>query len=203
MLRLKGKIMESELKSFTGKSASEYKIELAKLRIEVFREYPYLYDGTTEYEEKYLERIMKDDESIIVVAFREQEIIGISTGMPLKNQASEIQEAWIKEGFNPGEIYYFSESVLKKEYRGMGTGKKFFLEREKWAKELGYKAAVFCAVIRQENHPDKPEKYFPLNVFWEKRGFKKQEGLKCKMSWKEIKETEESEKELQFWHKYL
>lgn len=191
------------VKSFTGERANEYKGELAKLRIQIFREFPYLYEGTIEYEEKYLETFTQSSESIIVVAFKDDKVIGVSTGIPLKYEPIEVKKPWIEGGYKIDKIYYFSESVLMKEYRGQGMGVKFFKEREQWAKQLNYKIAIFCGVIRADNHPDRPTDFIPLDKFWEKRGFKKKEGFKCKMSWKEINEQEGSEKELQFWYKTL
>ena len=38
------------LKTETGRGIEKYLHDLAKLRIEVFREFPYLYDGSPEYE---------------------------------------------------------------------------------------------------------------------------------------------------------
>ena len=195
--------MKIRVRSFTGESANEYKKELARLRIQIFREFPYLYDGTLEYEEKYLETFNESNESIIVVAFKANKVIGASTGIPLKYEPIEVKKPWIDGGYKIDEIYYFSESVLMEEYRGQGIGVNFFEEREKWAKQLNYKIAIFCGVIRKDNHPNRPIDYIPLDKFWKKRGFKKKEGVKCKMSWKEINELEESEKELQFWYKNL
>lgn len=40
------------LKQVTGAELASVVPELARLRIRVFREFPYLYDGTWEYEEK-------------------------------------------------------------------------------------------------------------------------------------------------------
>ena len=36
------------------KEIASYRDEIAKLRIEIFRDFPYLYDGDFEYEKKYL-----------------------------------------------------------------------------------------------------------------------------------------------------
>ncbi|MCB9343010.1 MAG: GNAT family N-acetyltransferase [Lewinellaceae bacterium] len=195
--------MSLNIRAFTGESANQYKSSLAALRIQVFREFPYLYDGSVEYEEKYLETFIQSEESVIVVAFDGEEVIGVSTGIPLKNEPTEIQQDWINGGYNIDEIFYFSESVLNKDYRGHGIGVRFMEEREKWARQLGYKKAIFCGVIRDETHPRRPKNFVPLDRFWEKRGFSKKVGFTCKISWKEMDETEESEKELQFWEKDL
>jgi GNAT superfamily N-acetyltransferase len=195
--------MSISVESFTEKAANQYKKDLAKLRIRVFRDYPYLYDGSIEYEEKYLETFIQSEGSIIVVAFDREEVIGVSTGIPLKNEPPEIKKPWIESGADINKIYYFSESVLLSAYRGRGIGIKFFEQREHWAKHLKYEVATFCGVIRAKDDPNKPKDYVPLDKFWMNRGYQKKEGLIGKMSWKEINEWEENEKKLQFWYKAL
>ncbi|WP_236973950.1 GNAT family N-acetyltransferase [Membranihabitans maritimus] len=195
--------MNVQVKSFTGESANIYKKDLAQLRIEVFREFPYLYDGNMEYEEKYLDTFMQAEDSIIVVAFNRDKVVGVSTGIPLINEPIEIREVWIDKGYDIEDIFYFSESVLKKNYRGHGIGVTFFEQREQWATKLGYGSAIFCGVIRSENHPLKPEGYVNLESFWANRGYEKKKGFQCSMSWKDIDQSNESSKSLQFWSKSL
>jgi GNAT superfamily N-acetyltransferase len=196
--------MPIKIKSFVGSEAYQFKHDLAKLRIKVFREYPYLYDGTLEYEERYLETFLNAKNSIIAIAFDQQKIVGASTGVPLEFEPKEVQEPWIENNHDLNKIFYFSESVLLENYRGMGIGVKFFEAREAWAKSLGmFNTLTFCGVVREEDHPGKPSNYEPLNKFWEKRGFTKLHNYVCQMAWKEIDETKESPKTLQFWHKEI
>ncbi|MCB0476392.1 MAG: GNAT family N-acetyltransferase, partial [Flavobacteriaceae bacterium] len=188
--------MDIIVKPFVGKDIDKYRLELARLRIEVFREYPYLYDGTIAYEEEYLESVVQSEESLFVVAFDDGKVVGVSTGVPLLYEPFEVQKPWVEAGAELSEIYYFSESVLSKAYRGLGVGVKFFEEREKHARQLGYKVATFCGVIRSDNHPNKPEEYKSLDSFWRKRGYHKKPGYTCLMSWKDINEIDASEKQL-------
>ena len=46
---------------------------LGRLRISVFREYPYLYDGTLEYERDYLKTYARSQESLVVLVTDEKE----------------------------------------------------------------------------------------------------------------------------------
>ncbi|MCB0633390.1 MAG: GNAT family N-acetyltransferase [Saprospiraceae bacterium] len=195
--------MAISVRSFTGATAREYKKDLARLRIAVFREYPYLYDGTLAYEEKYLDTFMQAPENIIVVAFDGDQVVGVSTGIPMKNEPEAISKAWEAAGYEIDKIFYLSESVLLKTYRGRGIGGRFFEERERWARSLHYETATFCGVIRPHDHPAKPADFIPLDAFWQKRGYERKDGFTCTMSWKEVGEMEESGKELQFWSKLL
>lgn len=47
---------------FSGPAANAYLPELAALRIEVFREYPYRYAGSPAYEEEYLRTFVQAEE---------------------------------------------------------------------------------------------------------------------------------------------
>lgn len=178
--------------------------ELARLRIEVFRDFPYLYDGSLEYERSYLERLVHCPESILVVAFDADKVVGVSTGLPLEAETDNVQRPWIEKGVDITRIFYYGESVLQKEYRGMGVGVRFFEEREKWARSLRrFDIITFCAVIRPQNHPLKPPGYIPLDAFWTKRGFTKTAHTICQMSWQDRGEATESKKSLHFWTKPL
>ena len=93
--------------------------------------------------------------------------------------------------------------MLAKDYRGQGIGVQFFEAREDWARKLGFTQAVFCGVVRPDDHPLKPAGYQPLDQFWQKRGFAKKEGYFAKMSWLDRGEEEETTKALQYWWKAL
>ena len=49
--------MALEVKSLFGEEISSVLPDLARLRIIVFRDWPYLYDGTLDYEERYLAKL--------------------------------------------------------------------------------------------------------------------------------------------------
>lgn len=196
--------MAIRIASFTGPAAHGYIPDLARLRLEIFRDFPYLYDGDMTYEKAYLQTLLEAPDSLIVIAFDGKQVIGASTAMPMENETENIKDPWIQNGYDPGKIFYFGESVLQKNYRGKGIGVRFFEEREKWARQLGrFDLLTFCGVVRAEDHPLRPAHYQPLDQFWEKRGFSPTEDLNCQMSWKDLGQTEETSKTLHFWFKRL
>lgn len=174
--------------------------QLGKLRIRVFHDFPYLYEGSLEYEENYLQVYAKDPLSIAFGVFDGEQLVGATTGMPLIAESKEIQLPFLDRGMNIDGIFYFGESILLPEYRGSGLGHLFFDVREKHALENGFTTTAFCSVIRPENHPLLPTDYRPNDVFWSKRGYKQQD-YSCHMSWLDRNETQETEKELIFWTK--
>lgn len=177
--------------------------DLARLRIEVFRDFPYLYDGDLEYERKYLRKFAQLPESTLVVARDGAAIVGASTALPMVNAGAEVAAPFRAAGLDPAQYYYFGESVLLSSYRGQGIGVAFFARREERARALGFRHATFCAVDRPADHPRRPKDYVPLDTFWTRRGYVRRPDLVATFSWKEIDEADESPKTLTFWVKTL
>ncbi len=177
---------------------------LAELRIEVFRAFPYLYDGTLDYEQRYLERFGTAEGAIIVAAYDGERIIGAATGAPLAGQLPQFAEPFAQRGYDLSTLFYCGESVLLPAYRGHGIGHRFFDEREAHARRLGgFDHATFCAVIRPPDHPLRPVHYRPLDPFWAKRGYQKVAGLIGHFSWQDVDQPAATEKPMQFWLRRL
>lgn len=191
------------IQTFTGSDALPYIEDLGRLRITVFAEFPYLYNGDMAYEREYLQTFFEARQSVLVLAMHEDAIIGASAGLPLAEETDNIKRPFIERGIDVSKVFYFSESVLLPQWRGHGLGHVFMDERERWARANGYQMACFCAVVRPQDHPRCPANYRPLDDFWQKRGFQKAADMLCYIAWQDWDETQESEKPLQFWVKSL
>ncbi|MBN8587377.1 MAG: GNAT family N-acetyltransferase [Rhodothermia bacterium] len=190
--------------SCTGREMLSYLDDLARLRITVFREFPYLYDGDLAYEKRYLTTFAEAENAILVLALDGDTIVGASTGIPLAQETDNIRKPFEERDFPVNEVFYFSESVLLQPYRGMGAGLHFMAEREKWAKEVGgFLWLAFCGVVRSGDHPRRPKDYVPLDGFWQKRGFQRAIGMTCVIEWQDVDEDAPSSKNLYFWMKPL
>lgn len=190
------------IKRVSGKAIIPWIPAVARLRIQVFRDFPYLYDGSEAYEERYLKRYTTSNGTVVVLVLDDNRVVGASTGMPMYEEDDAVRRPFEKKGYDPDDIFYFGESVLLPEYRGLGYGVRFFEEREAHALALGYKITTFCAVDRPANHQKKPTGYQPLDHFWEKRGYKKLPEMKSTFIWKDLDEAVESPKTLTYWIKY-
>lgn len=191
-----------EYLKLNGPKARAYADELAFLRQVVFRDFPYLYEGSQEYEKKYLETYFRAQHSFILLALDQGQVVGATTAIWAQEEEESFRGPFLKAGFDPKEILYFGESVLLPEYRGHGIGKVFFSEREKFAHSLGFiKWMAFCAVQRADDHPLRPHHYRPLDSFWEAQGFSKEQGLVTHYEWIDIKESLATNKTMQFWLK--
>lgn len=195
---------ESRVQRVSGGDINAYLPELARLRIRVFREYPYLYEGSVAYEEKYLKTYANVPESVMVLVWSDDRVVGASSGLPLEVEPPEVIEPLMAHGHDPRRIFYYGESVLLPDYRGRGLGKRFFEEREAHARGLArFDIACFCAVERPVDHPRRPADYVPLDAFWNRCGFVKHPELRTTFSWRERDEDAETPKPMVFWLKRL
>jgi GNAT superfamily N-acetyltransferase len=192
------------LESLHGPALEPHLDALGHLRITVFRDYPYLYDGSLEYERDYLRTYLSSPDSLVVLAFDDDQVVGATTCLPLRDEGPEFQDAFLKANYDIETICYFGESILLPQYRGQGIGKAFFTHREAHARSLpGIRLTTFCAVDRPANHPLRPPNYRPLDTLWTQQGYTKHPELQATFTWKEIHEPTESPKTLTFWLKPL
>lgn len=187
-----------------GGEIRPYVMELAKLRLAIFKEFPYLYEGSIEDELEYMKIYMHSPDSIMIVALDNQKAVGIATAMPLKQfTITECQKPFLDLSMNISDIFYFGESVLDKNYRGQGIYRQFFQEREAAAKAYGSHTVTFCAVERSKNHPHCPQNYRSLDKVWEHFGYKKHPEILTYFVWKDIGDKHKTAKPMIFWMKQL
>ena len=193
-----------DVKSITGEDILKVLPDLSRLRMIVFRDWPYLYEGTLEYEQKYLEKFAKSKGAVVIAAYDGDQMVGASTGAPMIEHADEFGEPFRKAGYDITKIFYCGESVLLKSHRGHGLGHAFFDGREAQAKKLGgFTHSTFCRVVRPDDHPLKPADYAPLDPFWRKRGYAPVDGIIATYDWQDIDQPGETSHKMQFWMKTL
>lgn len=191
-------------KTFKGKEIETVILDLAQLRIIVFKDYPYLYEGSIVYEQEYLQTYINAERSFLFTVWDDDKMVGATTCIPLSDETADVQEPFIKAGINIETVFYFGESILLSQYRGLGIGNLFFEERENHARSFGtFEKTCFCSVVRPENHPLKPANYQPHDIFWTKRGYKKDENLQSQFDWLDINEKESTIKPMIYWVKNI
>jgi GNAT superfamily N-acetyltransferase len=189
------------VREFSGKALEPHLDGLGALRIAVLKDWPYLYEGSLDYERDYLKCYVECERSFVALVFDDEQIVGATTAMPMNEEGPEFQAAFVKVGYDLDSICYFGESILLPQYRGRGLGKEFFTRREAHAQRLGSRYTTFCAVDRAEVDARRPTDYRPLDGLWISQGYVKQPQLQAQFVWKEIGEETESPKSLTFWTK--
>lgn len=190
---------ELRIECVHGPGVGPFLDDVARLRIAVFREFPYLYEGDAGYEAGYLQTYVRSRDSLFVLAFDAGRVVGASTGLPLADEGPTFQAPFLERGIPVAEVFYCAESVLLPEYRGRGLGHRFFDEREMHAQRLGFRWTAFAAVDRAPDDPRRPANARSNEWFWTRRGYVRQPGMTMRLAWKEVGEATESEKPLTFW----
>ena len=183
-----------------GKAIRSVFDDLAGLRIAVFRDFPYLYEGSVAYEKEYLAPYIESERSMLFAVYSGQQMVGATTCIPLIDETAAIRRPLEEAGFDINTIFYFGESILLSPFRGMGLGHRFFDEREAHARSFGtYRKACFFSVEREPNHPLKPINYRSNVEFWKKRGYTEQAALRATIDWPDIGELASTPKTLVCW----
>jgi GNAT superfamily N-acetyltransferase len=195
--------MSLRFQALTGAAIAPVIEGVAALRIRVFREWPYLYEGDLEYERSYLRAYQVSARAVVVAAWDGADLVGASTGLPLTEADGEFVAAFRGSGLDMATIFYCAESVLLPAYRGQGAGHRFFDLREGHARAHGFSQSAFCSVIRAADHPACPASYRPLDGFWRKRGYAPCPGIVAQFIWRDLDDNTDSPKPLQFWSRAL
>ena len=195
--------MSVDVQILTGAALEAALGDVAALRISVFRDFPYLYDGDEAYERRYLAAYRDAPGAILVGAFDGPRLVGASTGTPLAHHDPAFAAPVAEAGYDVAQVFYCAESVLLKPYRRQGIGHRFFDIREAHARELGLEYSAFCGVLRPADHPARTDDYYPLDDFWSGRGYAPIPGAVAHFDWKEVGTEDEVTHDLQFWIRAL
>ncbi len=192
-----------EVRALSGAELESHLDDVARLRIAVFRDWPYLYDGTLEYERAYLSTYRDNPGALLVGAFDAGMLVGASTSTLMEDHAEAFSDPLRQIGLPVGDILYGAESVLLPAYRGQGLGHRFFDLREAHARAMGRGHVAFCSVVRPAEHSQRPGSYRTNDAFWAGRGYRPLPGVMAEFAWKDLGEPAESVKPLQFWMRKL
>jgi GNAT superfamily N-acetyltransferase len=177
---------------------------LAGLRIAVFRDFPYLYEGDEAHEVEYLRSYAASPRAGVVVAFDGDTPVGAATCLPLADETDNVIAPFRARGWDAGRFFYFGESVLLNPWRKRGIGVAFFAAREAHARAVSAcDFSTFCGVQRaDDHHPGRPADFVPLDGFWRNRGYTRLD-LACSMTWREVGADIPTPHTLGFWAKSL
>lgn len=177
--------------------------DVARLRIAVFRDWPYLYDGTLAYERAYLATYRDNPGALLVGAFDGETLVGASTSTRMEDHAEAFSAPFLATGIALSDILYGAESVVLPPYRGLGLGHRFFELREAHARANDRAYVAFASVKRPDDHPKRPATFRTNDAFWTSQGYAPLPGVVAEFGWKDLGDAAETIKPLQFWLRRL
>lgn len=195
--------MSLRYQALTGAALAAALPDLAALRIAVFRDWPYLYEGDAAYEQTYLRAYADSPGAFVVGAFDGDRLVGAATAAPMEDHAAAFAAPFRARGHDLSAILYLGESVLLPGWRGRGAGHAFFDHREAHGRALGRRLACFCGVVRDAADPRRPAGYTPLDGFWQRRGYGRLDGVTARFDWRETGAAGQTAHTMQFWMKAL
>ena len=182
-----------------GTQVLDYLDQLAGLRLNIFREYPYLYDGQLEDERRYLSGYAVTGQ--VLLALDEEQVIGAITGMPLAMESEAFVTPFRAAGLAPEEFYYIGELLLLPPYRNLGWGSRLLDRLEQSVAQQGAcRSYCLATVNRPEGHPQRPAGYVPIEQFCRRHGYTLIEGVTAQIPWREL-DGKSTHKTLSLWRK--
>ncbi|WP_162865470.1 GNAT family N-acetyltransferase [Deinococcus wulumuqiensis] len=180
--------------------------EVARLRLSLFREFPYLYDGTEEAEAAHLQTYVQAPGALLVLARDETaggRVVGACTAVPLVAEDADFLRPFAAAGIDPATVLYLGEALLEDEYQSRGLGGELLSQVEAHAQALGLPIVAAAMVVRSEDHPQRPRGWRSPSHLLERRGYVMHPELEITLSWQEIGESAPSSKPMRFWVKGL
>jgi GNAT superfamily N-acetyltransferase len=168
----------------------------------VFREYPYLYQGSLADELVYLQRYARIPAAVTALALDSEGVVGAATGIPLAAESPQICAPILAGGLDPESIFYIGEILFLPGHRGKGLGSRLLRNLEIHARTLGFTALACATVERPPDHPQRPPGYLPIDGFCRQHGFVRQPDMLARLSWPDVGGGT-SEKVMVFWLKQL
>lgn len=187
----------------TGSAVDDCLNDIASLRIDIFREFPYLYDGRRKDELHYLKLYSVTPDSFVIIVKEGEKVAGAATGMPLWHEATELVEPFSGTSYPVDEIFYVGELLFYPEHRNHGMGMQVVRMVEEQVRSYSTYRYLTCAtVVRPDNHPLRPADYIPIDRFLAHTGFNLLPGITTSFTWLETDGVRRSHP-MNFWIKEL
>lgn len=201
-------MQDLKIEIHTGCDSANYIETISQLRVNMFREYPYLYVGDVGQDKSYLQGYAEDKQAMIAIAKVDGIFAGASTGIPLNSDSAivaKIKCVFEKANINIEDYYYFGEVFVLPEFRGLGITTQLFSAQDALIKSWGFKHACGLTIVRENNHPLKPTDYKSPDSMWEHLGFRKNK-LTAVFKWPTVQadsSIKDADNTVEFWAKKL
>lgn len=178
------------------------------MSLEVYREYPYLYDGTVESETDYFEFYARNAHAIMLVAKDDttDTPVGYAVGIPLSDETPKKQHPFIATGRDPREYLLIVEFLVAPAFRHHGIARTMYtLFEEHIISQLPQYRYITAFGIERDNNPNwyTPQSHDPLYALERHCGWQRHGELTFLATWQDVGTAEPVTKKLVFWIKSL
>ena len=150
---------------------------LSEFRLRFFREYPYLYVGSEDNEQKHLADYLVNPTTRLIVARETEKIIGVAIGTMLSTELNivcKIENQLQQYEIQSQHCFYLGEMIAEPEYRRSGVGKRMLELLKIAGREQGADRFCFLAVVREPHDVRRPADYTDASEsIFRKFGFEK------------------------------
>lgn len=171
--------MELEIALHRGDALGAWIDRTARMRLEVFSGWPYLYEGTLEIERKYFEAFQGRSGAVVVEARLDGEFAGLATAIAFERDLyilSRSKEIFRAAGEDPGAFFYLGELLVEPRCRGRGIGRALLEEVRAEGRSQGLSRCCLMAVERPLDHPSRPRDFREPVPLWVEAGFRRLAG---------------------------
>lgn len=186
-----------------GAKIRPYLEAIATLRIKIFQEYPYLYQGEERYELEYLKVYADSLRALALLAWDGDVLAGALTAIPLEDELPELLSPFAGTPYPVERIFYLGELLFHPAYRGRGLGTGMLGEAEEYVRNQDGFDFLTCATVeRPEDHPMRPDDFIPIDRFLHRNGFALLPDVVAALHWPEL-DGVSLEHNMLFWIKKL
>lgn len=181
------------VETFQGKDIAVHSQEIVNLCNQIYREYPYFYNGDDAEYTAYLKTYSQSENAVITLAFDGDIVVGLAAGIPMTDTREFYQQTLKDHRFDLLSIFYLGEFGLHPAYKDQGIEEAMYQTIEDFARHDGrFKAVYVWELDKPADSELKPAGFLPRDDFWENLGFKKHPRLEFEILWTNIGDDVES-----------
>lgn len=163
----------------------------------IYRQYPYLYNGDDAGYTEYVRSYSASPNSVVILAFANDEAIGIAMGMPMKETREYYTAPFTAHYMDVNDIFYLGEFGIKPEHHQLGISFDMYRQFEEIVRATQkFSTIAFWEILN-------PMKCEELHQAYRATGFSYHPELSFELWWQNIGETNESAHLAQYWIKSL
>lgn len=191
------------VETYKGAEIAPYTNKIVQLSNDLFKKYPYLYDGSDAEYTKHLTSYAQSKHGVVSIAFDGNKVIGVATGIPLSEAWEKYQQPFRKKGENIDKIFYLGELLVSPEYTGKGLGQQMTKNVEQFAKGRGYTTITAQVIDEKSVKETAPQNHYSMTNVLKKLNYQERPEINLVSYWTNVNESKESPHQMLYWTKAL